>query len=187
MRKIVSVILPIYNQELYLNRSLESILNQTYDNLEIIAVNDGSTDGSANIIARFKERDNRIVEITKRNGGLVDAVYLGVKASHGDYICFLDPDDYVGADFIENFVSNIGDNDFIAMGFHYDRNGDIFDGELKCDKKLDRLEINRLRASYLHEKGNDFVSRVLHVARWNKMYTAHCIRQFVSEYSGGGV
>lgn len=185
MEKIVSVIIPIYNQELYLRRALTSIVNQTYRNLEIIAVNDGSTDNSARIIKTFMEKDNRIIEITKSNGGLVNAVSVGVQASHGDFICFLDPDDYVGVNFIENFASNIGNNDFIAMGFHYNKEGQIFDGELQYDRILNRKEIDMLRTTYLQEKGNDFVSRTLHVARWNKMYTSTCIKKFINDYAGG--
>lgn len=115
---MISVVLPIYNQEKYLDISIPSVQNQTYANLEIICVNDGSTDSSEAILKKYMEKDNRIVIVSKTNGGLVDATIAGVKAARGEYTIFLDPDDYIGSDFVENFLMEIGENDFLAMGYY---------------------------------------------------------------------
>ena len=96
---VVSIILPIFNQEAYLDISIPSVQNQTYKNLEIICVNDGSTDSSVEILKKYEEQDNRIIIISKKNGGLVDATIAGIKRATGEYIVFLDPDDYIGNDF----------------------------------------------------------------------------------------
>lgn len=117
----VSVVVPIYNQEAYLRKSIPAILNQSYSNLEIILVNDGSTDNSIEIMKEYAISDSRIKIIEKTNGGLVDATVTGIEACTGELLCFLDPDDYWGSDFVENFV-NAMDNayDFISAGYYID-------------------------------------------------------------------
>lgn len=100
----VSVIIPVYNVEKYLRQCLESVCSQTYSDLEIMLVNDGSTDGSAAICKEFAENDKRIRYIEKENGGLVSAWKCGVVNSCGDYIAFVDSDDYVMPDYIKGMV-----------------------------------------------------------------------------------
>lgn len=91
-----SIIVPVYNTESYLVRCLDSILNQTYDNYEIIIVNDGSTDGSKKIITDYqKQYPEKIKVINKKNGGLSSARNKGVSKADGDYILFVDSDDYI--------------------------------------------------------------------------------------------
>lgn len=89
-----SIIIPVYNTEKYLSRCIESVLNQTYEDYELIIVNDGSTDNSKNIIKEYKEKyPNKIIQVNKKNGGLSDARNKGVKKAKGEYILFLDSDD----------------------------------------------------------------------------------------------
>lgn len=96
MKKIkISVIIPIYNVEQYLSQCLDSIINQTYTNLEIILINDGSTDNSEKICNQYKLLDPRIIVIHKTNGGLSDARNTGIKIATGDYISFVDADDFI--------------------------------------------------------------------------------------------
>lgn len=96
MEKIkISVIVPIYNVEQYLSQCLDSIINQTYTNLEIILINDGSTDNSEKICNQYKLLDPRIIVIHKTNGGLSDARNTGIKIATGDYISFVDADDFI--------------------------------------------------------------------------------------------
>lgn len=96
MKKIkISVIIPIYNVEQYLSQYLDSIINQTYTNLEIILINDGSTDNSEKICNQYKLLDPRIIVIHKTNGGLSDARNTGIKIATGDYISFVDADDFI--------------------------------------------------------------------------------------------
>lgn len=101
MEALISVIVPIYNVEKYLEKCLKSIVNQSYNNLEIILVNDGSTDGCLDIIEKYKKLDDRIKVINKKNGGLSDARNCGMKVANGDYVAFIDSDDFLELDMFE--------------------------------------------------------------------------------------
>ena len=101
MQPMISVIVPIYKVEKYLMRCIKSIQNQTYTNLEIILVDDGSPDCCGEICEEFAKQDKRIRVIHKENGGLSDARNYGVERSHGQYITFIDSDDYVANNYIE--------------------------------------------------------------------------------------
>ncbi|OUO46573.1 hypothetical protein B5F79_06525 [Olsenella sp. An285] len=98
---LVSVIVPIYNVEKHLDRCLESILGQTYRNLEILLIDDGSTDGSLEIMNRYAERDPRVRVFHKENGGVSSARNLGLEMMSGEYCTFVDPDDYVAEVYVE--------------------------------------------------------------------------------------
>lgn len=95
MNKKISIIMPIYNTEKYLENSIQSILKQEYKNLEILLINDGSNDNSLKICNKFKEQDNRIIVINKKHTGLSDTRNIGIKMATGDYIGFVDSDDYI--------------------------------------------------------------------------------------------
>lgn len=103
----VSVIVPIYNVDKYLPKCIESIQNQTYDNLEIILVDDGSLDNSGNICDNYAKKDNRIVVIHKKNCGVSAARNTGIDIASGEYICFVDGDDYVMEDYVEYLLKLI--------------------------------------------------------------------------------
>lgn len=100
----VSVIVPIYNVEGYLNQCIESIINQNHKNLEIILVDDGSTDNSGNICDSFAKKDSRIVAVHKSNSGVVSARKTGAQIATGEYIVSVDGDDWIDQMYIENFV-----------------------------------------------------------------------------------
>lgn len=104
---LISVIVPIYNVEKYLPRCVESIINQEYKNLEIILVNDGSPDSCPQICDEYAKKDNRIKVIHKENGGLSDARNAGMEIATGEYISFIDSDDWVEADFISELYKGI--------------------------------------------------------------------------------
>ena len=95
-----SVVVPVYNVEEYIEKCLSSILNQTYSNFEVIIVDDGSTDGSFKIIDKFVNKDKRFMVFKKQNGGLSDARNYGIKYVTGDYLLFVDSDDYIGEDLL---------------------------------------------------------------------------------------
>lgn len=101
MEMLISVIVPVYNVEKYLSRCINSLMNQTYKNIEIILVDDGSTDNSPDICDSFELIDKRIKVIHKKNGGLSDARNAGLNLAVGEFIGFVDSDDYVSEDFIE--------------------------------------------------------------------------------------
>ena len=99
--QLISVIVPIYNVENYLRQCLDSILEQTFHNLEIILVNDGSTDGSGQICQEYLKKDSRITYFEKENGGLSDARNYGIERAQGEYLTFIDSDDWVTNTYIE--------------------------------------------------------------------------------------
>lgn len=99
MSSLVSVIIPIYNTARYLPRCLESIRNSDYKNLEIICINDGSTDNCLEILQEYKNKDNRILVIDVPNGGVSKARNIGLDYATGDYICFIDSDDWIHRQF----------------------------------------------------------------------------------------
>lgn len=104
---LISVIVPVYNVELYLEQCLNSIINQTYKNLEIILVNDGSTDNSGVICDLYANIDNRIIVIHKDNGGVSSARNAGLNVAKGNFIGFVDPDDWIADDMYEKLYLNI--------------------------------------------------------------------------------
>ncbi|GEM_PF-266770 len=116
--KLLSVIIPVYNVEAYLERCLDSVCNQSYTNLEIICVDDGSTDGSAEILAKFAEKDSRIKVLTKRNGGLSSARNVGLTAATGEFVAFVDSDDFVNINAYEKAMMALIDErvDFVQFG-----------------------------------------------------------------------
>ena len=101
MEDLISVIIPVYNVELYLRRCIDSVIKQTYKNLEIILVDDGSTDKSGEICDEYASLDNRISVIHKENGGLSSARNAGLKNAHGEYFGFVDSDDAIVEDMYE--------------------------------------------------------------------------------------
>ena len=114
---LVSVVVPIYNVEKFLNRCLESIVNQSYNNIEIILVDDGSPDNCPQMCEDWVKKDSRIKAIHKENGGLGEARNTGMKAASGDYFCFIDSDDYVDRAMIEECVSVAMENKADAVFF----------------------------------------------------------------------
>lgn len=104
--KKISVIIPVYNIAKYLPRCLDSVINQTYKNLEIIVVDDGSTDNSREIIEKYVEKDSRIIKIFKDNSGVSDTRNKGIDIATGDYIGFVDGDDYIEPEMYEFLLSN---------------------------------------------------------------------------------
>lgn len=177
----VSVVLPIYNQELNLDISLPSVINQTWKNIEIIAVNDGSTDSSLSIIKKYQESDPRFVVINKKNGGLVDATIVGIEAATGDYICFVDPDDVVGNDFIYNFMIRIGDADFISMGFFENNGHNILEYRLRENRVFKKNEIQKFKKVFLFDKNSSGINNSLFISRWNKLYKTTIVKSILSD------
>lgn len=105
----VSIIVPIYNAQIFLKKLIENLTNQTYRNIEIILVNDGSTDNSLNICNELQSKDNRIRVVDKENGGVSSARNKGIEVSNGDYVTFVDSDDNIDEDYIRKMVENIED------------------------------------------------------------------------------
>lgn len=115
MKPLVSIIIPIYNVEAYLEETVNSVCNQTYKNIEIILVNDGSTDNSGMICNLLAEKDYRIKVINKLNGGLSSARNTGIDNASGDYLFFLDGDDYIAKESITVLLDQFRDRKNIGI------------------------------------------------------------------------
>ena len=161
----ISIIITIYNVEKYLPTCIESIMYQTYKNLEMILVNDGSTDSCSQICNAYAEKDNRIKVIHKKNGGLSDARNVGLKQATGDLVSFVDSDDFVSPYFYQKLLNALIEN-----------NADIAEcGFLKFEKdsKLNEAKIDSyLNAEiYETEKALDkLLIGPLSIVVWNKIY-----------------
>lgn len=123
--KKVSVIIPVYNVEKYIDKCMESVLNQTYSNLEIILVDDGSPDNSGKMCDEYTVKDNRVKVIHKENGGLSSARNMALDIATGEYVAFIDSDDFVETTMIEKVVSKIEEtNADVCMFSYFTYNGE---------------------------------------------------------------
>lgn len=111
MEYLISVIVPVFNVEQFLPRCIESIQNQTYQNIEIILVDDGSPDQCPKMCDAYAEKDSRIHVIHKENGGLSDARNAGIERARGEYLCFVDSDDYIQSTMLEHMMLEVQKND----------------------------------------------------------------------------
>ena len=122
----VSIIVPVYNVEKYLRQCLESIKNQTYTNLQIIMVNDGSSDNSGSICKEYADSDSRFIYIEQENKGVSGARNTGLNHADGEYLCFIDADDEFTEDAISEQVKNVGKCDMLITRFNkIDEDGNI--------------------------------------------------------------
>lgn len=126
---LISIIVPVYNVENYLDECIRTVLGQTYSNWELLLINDGSTDSSETMCDDYAKRDDRIRVIHKENGGLSDARNTGLEYCTGEYIVFLDSDDGIRGDFLEECVTTANQHDVdIVIGhfFIWDENNQTF-------------------------------------------------------------
>ena len=163
----ISVILPVYNVEQYIAKSIESVLQQTYTNFELIVVVDGSEDGSEVIARELARADSRIKVYTKPNGGLSDARNYGLSVAEGEYIYFLDSDDWIEPNLIEDNLNIILKDhlDFVIFGFYQDNVDDK-------EKLISQVKHIPVADNWLN--GNDiqltaYMLNILGYA-WNKIY-----------------
>lgn len=151
----VSIIVPVYNVEKYIDKCLSSLVNQTLNDIEIIIVNDGSIDNSEHIILKYKEKyPSKIVYLKKENGGLSDARNFGMPYAKGDYIAFLDSDDYVELDTYEKLYNRAiqTDADMVECDFYWEYS----------DKKIHDTSANYKDESNMYANAR--------VVAWNKLY-----------------
>lgn len=134
MNDLITIIIPVYNGEKYLNKCLDSIINQTYKNLEIIIVNDGSTDNTKKICDEYIKKDNRIKVINKKNEGVSAARNDGIEASAGKYISFVDADDFIEKEFAEKMLDILikYDAKYVTCGYKrvYDDHTEFVNNDL---------------------------------------------------------
>ncbi|WP_430840289.1 glycosyltransferase family 2 protein [Clostridium nigeriense] len=156
----VSIIVPVYNVEKYIRKCLESLVNQTLEDIEIIVVNDGSTDNSQNIIDEYASKFPHLLKsFIKKNGGLSDARNYGLSYCNGEYIGFVDSDDYIDIKMYEKMYSKAKDE-----------NSDI----VVCDyNKVYNRKMKLVRAKKYVDKKNMFIDTL--AAAWNKIYRREMI------------
>ena len=158
--KKVSIIVPIYNVEKYLPNCIESLVNQTYDNIEVILVNDGSPDKCIDICNEYAKKDNRIVVIDKKNGGVSSARNTGFDKSTGEYIVYVDADDWLEKDYIE-YMINLVEKNKCDFGLSKNCYMNLNEQQVENDiiKKADAIEATAL-----------LLSPRVEVGCWNKIY-----------------
>lgn len=165
MNPLISVIVPVYNVEEYLKKSIESILNQSFADFELILVNDGSTDESLLICNYYGQIDERVVIINKKNGGLSSARNAGLDVAKGKYICFIDSDDWIHTNMIKVLYQNMVDYnaDISQCNLVKTRNEKITDSVSQSFRN--RLYTNIEMLNRLHEGSN-----IINVIICNKLY-----------------
>lgn len=169
----VSVIVPIYNVEKYINRCIDSILNQTYKNIEVILVDDGSPDRCGEIIDKYAEKDKRIKTIHKKNGGLSDARNHGMREITGDLTLFVDSDDWLKLDMLEIMVNEIvtSNADVVQAAFYYAYDGYLLYDDRYYTENMDSIVLNNyelMKELVINERVKNFA--------WGKLYKTNLIK-----------
>lgn len=160
---LISVIIPIYNLAEYLPKCIDSVLAQTYGNFEVIAVDDGSSDNSAGILKEYAEKDSRMKPIFKENGGVSSARNAGLNASVGEYIFFLDGDDWIEPDTLEKLLKLSDGFDIVQAAYteSYDDGSENPPADIKfIDKEIN--DKNEMLSRY-------FLAQIQE-SSWNKLY-----------------
>lgn len=171
MNNLISIIIPVYNVEQYVNRCLDSIINQSYKKIEIILIDDGSSDNSGKICDKYAEIDNRIKVIHKDNGGVSSARNVGLEVATGEFLTFVDSDDYLPNNAIENLLT-MKEADFVFSKAY-----------LISNENKEIIENGIKESLYLNGKSveNDLISRFLKKdisgALWAKMYRRDIIEK----------
>lgn len=166
---LISVIVPCYKVEQYLDQCISSIVQQTYTNLEIILVNDGSPDQTPQICDKWAKKDSRIQVIHKPNGGLSDARNAGLKACHGDFIAFVDSDDFIEKDMYEILYA-------LYKRKRADVNACLIRKYIQKYNKFEDVNYFKYKKNYTTENYiKDLLRRKIDCASWNKLYTKEFI------------
>ena len=160
----ISVIIPVYKVEKYLECCLDSVRNQTFEAFEAILIDDGSPDRCPEICDRYADMDQRFVVVHKENGGVASARNAGLDVSHGDYICFVDSDDYIEPDYLKYLFSLVDGSDFdfvsCAANFVNESNERIRRNDYTVEQKVIDEDIFE---TYFH-------TNFIEDAPWNKIY-----------------
>ena len=179
--ELISIVVPIYKVEKFLPICIESIINQSYRNLELILVDDGSPDSCPSICEKYKQMDSRIKVIHKKNGGLSDARNSGLKIAEGKWITFIDSDDYIGTDFLKELykVGMLNGADISICDYCT-----VLDNNGQEKRSLEELEFSNIECleSMYHPKihGMEFVA-------WGKLYKTTLFKKNSIEYPVGKI
>lgn len=174
MSKLISVIIPVYNVEKYLPRCLDSVLAQTYKNLEILCVNDGSTDESLSVLCDYASKDSRIKVFDKKNGGAASARNYALDKAAGEFVTFIDPDDWIENDMYETIVCKMEvlSAEIGCCGFC--KNWDSKETEMENDQPIENALFGR-EQFFLYSMKR-FVYRSVGGYLWNKIFRANIVK-----------
>ena len=184
----VSIIIPVYNVEKYLRRCLDTVINQTLKEIEIIIVNDDTKDNSMDICLEYEKKDSRVKVYSKQNEGLGLTRNYGMERAKGEYIAFLDSDDFVDLDFYEKMYNNITTNNTDAVFANvklYFREDKILQKD-KMPFKHDVIPSKKFMYNLLHIKDNEeYGKNYMRMCVWRSLYSRKIIEEknikFVSE------
>ena len=184
---LLSIIVPVYKTEQYLKKCVDSILTQKYQNYELILVDDGSPDRSGKICDEYAEKDTRVKVIHKQNGGLVSARISGLQIARGDYVGYVDSDDWIDADYflnMMNIVKNNGDVDIVCSLYTeaYDTVNNIppeqVESGIYCNEKLSFLRDNMMYKTPFFNFG-------IYPSVWSKITKRNILEKFQSKVPQG--
>lgn len=167
---VISIVIPIYNVEPYLKKCLDSVAFQSYINLEIICVNDGSTDNSGKICDEYALKDKRIKVIHKQNGGNASAINAGLNVITGKYVGFVDPDDWIEKDYYEHAYNIIENNEVDIVCFSWFKNKGGLSTKVENKKPIKKDRLNRDQI-LLYTFARDLYSAFC-AYRWNKLFNS---------------
>lgn len=168
---LVTLVASVYNGERYLRECLDSVLSQDYHNIEVIMVDDGSPDGSANILDEYAGKDNRLKVIHKANSGVCDSRNVGIETSTGDYIGIIDQDDVLSHDYVSYFVALLQDND---AEIAYTPTADKFFSDTKEDSE-DTKRADKAEVITGQQAATDMLYHKIIIAPWNKLVSRDII------------
>lgn len=165
----ISIVVPIYNSEKYLCNCIDSILCQSFDDFELILVDDGSTDSSASICDNYEKLDNRVNVIHKTNGGVSKARNTGIDVASGKFICFIDSDDSINSDYLEKlYLAYENDIDLSIVGYNWIKNNCVTNFTVFNNEPETIIDKNNIM--FLYEK-------VMISAPWCKLYKLDIIKE----------
>lgn len=180
---MISIVVPVYNAESYLRQCLDSLVNQTYSDIEIICVNDGSTDGSLEILKQYAEKDSRITVVSRENRGVSESRNEGIHYAKGDWLMFVDSDDRIDTDCCKIVLSRSTDTDLVMFSYVREFRSSpapkhLFDQQ---PKQFEGNDVDMLLERFIALKGDelrnptklDSLSTV-----WGKLYKTSIIKQY---------
>ena len=178
MNELVSIVIPVYNISSYLEECLNSIIMQTYKELEVLVVDDGSQDDSLSICKKFALIDDRFRVIHQENKGVVGARQTGIENATGKYIAFIDGDDWIDEDMIQTMVDALGDSDMVCAGVNWEKEKDCF-----CNKRdlfdvgvYQGESLDKIRQNMIYDLERN-LSHPITTWMFNKLYTTNKVKK----------
>ena len=176
MKSKITVVIPIYNSEASLQRCIESVLNQKYNNFELLLIDDGSTDTSGKICDSYVAKDSRVKVFHKKNGGVSSARNLGLENSRGEWITFVDADDWIKTEYLEHLVSHIQENVDLVISY-----SEIFRKNYSYIEKYPSQLINDSNFEIMFSENDMY----WHTAPWSKLYRSSLIQDLDLKFKEG--